>query len=662
MTSLDELCINTIRGLSIDAVEAAKSGHPGLPLGVAPMAHVLWTRHLRHNPGDPKWPERDRFILSAGHGSMLLYSLLHLTGYDLSLDEIKRFRQFESKTPGHPENFMTPGVEVATGPLGQGCGMSVGMAIAERFLAATFNKPGHEIIDHFTYVICSDGDLMEGVAHEAASLAGHQKLGKLIWLYDDNGITIDGSTALAFTEDVGSRFQALGWHVQRIDGMNLDAVDLALSEAKSALDQPSLIIARTVIGFGSPNKGGTSKSHGAALGPDESRLTKENLGIPLEPPFYIADDVLREFRKAVDRGEQWQHDWQDELDAYAMAYPEAARNLKNSWIWNWEADFPSFGPDEKLATRVASGKVINAIEAQVPTLIGGSADLAESNNTHIKESPDMQATTPAGRNINFGVREHAMAAACNGITLHGGCRGFGASFLIFADYCRPALRLAALQQCPSIFVFTHDSIGLGEDGPTHQPIEHLISLRAIPNFNLMRPADGNETAACWKIALESQNTPSVLALTRQALPTISPAMNGGDHPASKGAYVLSDPPLDTQHSALAAVLIATGSEVHLCLDAQALLAKEGIAARVVSMPSWFLFEQQPASYREEVLSKGVPTLSVEAGGTLGWSRYAQAHVGIDHFGSSAPGDVLFKAFGFTAENIAAAARILLGQR
>lgn len=651
---LDELCINTIRGLAMDAVEAAKSGHPGMPMGAAAIGYVLWTKHLRHNPRNPKWFNRDRFILSAGHGSMLLYSLLHLTGYDLPLEEIKRFRQFESMTPGHPENFMTPGVEVATGPLGQGCGMSVGVAIAERFLAATFNKPGHEIVDHRTYALCSDGDLMEGLSNEAASLAGHLGLSKLTWIYDDNRITIDGSTDLAFTEDVGARFQALGWQVLRADGLDPVAVQAALAQSDGAAG-PTLIVARTTIGYGSPNKAGTNKSHGSPLGPEEVRLAKRELGIPEEPLFYIPEEALDHFRQAIPKGARLEERWDEVMAGYSGQYPEQAaafrRALQGVPDDGWADVLPAFGPADKLATRVASGQVINAIADFVPTLIGGSADLAESNNTHIKSSADFQASTPAGRNINFGVREHAMVAAVNGITLHGGCRGYAASFLIFSDYCRPAIRLAALQRCPSIFVFTHDSIGLGEDGPTHQPVEHLMSLRAIPNLNVMRPADGNETAACWKAALESSETPTLIALTRQALPTVTPAFSRGVHPALSGAYVLAD-----GFGAAQVIIAATGSEVHVALSARELLLEDGIGARVVSMPSWMLFEKQDAQYRAEVFPPGVPVVSVEAGCTLGWARYSQAHVGLDHFGSSAPGEVLFNAYGFTAQNVAQTAR------
>lgn len=639
----------------MDAVQAANSGHPGMPMGTAPMAYVLWTKHLRHNPKDPKWFNRDRFVLSAGHGSMLLYSLLHLTGYDLPLSEIKKFRQLHSRTPGHPENFITPGVEVTTGPLGQGFATSVGLAIAERFLATTFNRPGHEIIDHYTYGICSDGDLMEGVTNEAASLAGHLGLGKLIYLYDSNSITIDGRTDIAFTESVDVRFRGLNWHVQSIDGMDTRAVDEALRNAKLETEKPSLIICRTIIGYGSPNKADSSKSHGAALGEEEVKLSKRALGIPEEPKFYIPEEALQEFRTAVNKGSELDRQWHSAFSAYDAEFPNEARTLRaaiaGEFGTDWINDLPTI--NEKVATRVASGRAINAIAPRLPTLIGGSADLAESNNTHIKDAGDMQPGNPGGRNINFGVREHAMIAAVNGITLHGGCRAFGASFLIFTDYCRPAIRLAALMACPSILVFTHDSIGLGEDGPTHQPIEHLASLRAIPNLNVMRPADANETVACWKIALQSKENPVLLALTRQGLPPVT-SEDVKNHPAEKGAYVLressSEPKL---------VLVATGSEVHLALAASEALEKEGTPTRVVSMPSWFLFERQQDAYRDSVLPKGVPTVSVEAATAFGWDRYAQAHVAMKWFGASAPGDVLMREFGFTPENVVNVARELL---
>jgi len=639
---LEEACIAVVRGLAVDAVQRAKSGHPGLPLGAAAIAHALWTRHLRFDPSDPGWPDRDRFILSAGHGSMLLYALLFLTGYDLPLAELQNFRQWGSRTPGHPENHLTPGVEMATGPLGQGVATSVGMALAERFLRATRARPGYEdLFGHWTYVLCSDGDLMEGVAQEAASLAGHQRLGRLVWLYDDNRITIDGGTDLTFSDDTPRRFEALGWHVQSVDGLDPDAVDRAIAAAKAAGERPSLIACRTVIGYGSPNKAGSSKAHGAPLGPEETLLTKRALGLP-EEPFFVPDDVRDFYRRVGERGTEAHRAWSERYDAYTQAYPSAAGD--------WKGALPTFA--ESVATRKASQAVIDAVAALFPTLVGGSADLAESVFTEIHGGGSMQAGSPEGRNIAFGVREHAMAAACNGITLHGGMRAFGGTFLIFSDYCRPALRLAALMQCPTIFLFSHDSIGLGEDGPTHQPIEQLMSLRAIPNFNLMRPADGNETAACWALALESAATPCAIVLTRQSSPAVSPA-DVVEHPARRGAYVLRG------EGTPAVVLVATGSEVGLAIEGARLLADEGIAARVVSMPSWFLFERQSEAYRQSVLPPGTPTLAIEAGATLGWERWADAALGIDRFGASAPGEVLFEKFGFTPANVAARARDLL---
>jgi len=639
---LEEACIAVVRGLAVDAVQRAKSGHPGLPLGAAAIAHALWTRHLRFDPSDPGWPDRDRFILSAGHGSMLLYALLFLTGYDLPLAELQNFRQWGSRTPGHPENHLTPGVEMATGPLGQGVATSVGMALAERFLRATRARPGYEdLFGHWTYVLCSDGDLMEGVAQEAASLAGHQRLGRLVWLYDDNRITIDGGTDLTFSDDTPRRFEALGWHVQSVDGLDPDAVDRAIAAAKAAGERPSLIACRTVIGYGSPNKAGSSKAHGALPRPEETLLTKRALGLP-EEPFFVPDDVRDFYRRVGERGTEAHRAWSERYDAYTQAYPSAAGD--------WKGALPTFA--ESVATRKASQAVIDAVAALFPTLVGGSADLAESVFTEIHGGGSMQAGSPEGRNIAFGVREHAMAAACNGITLHGGMRAFGGTFLIFSDYCRPALRLAALMQCPTIFLFSHDSIGLGEDGPTHQPIEQLMSLRAIPNFNLMRPADGNETAACWALALESAATPCAIVLTRQSVPAVSPA-DVVEHPARRGAYVLRG------EGTPAVVLVATGSEVGLAIEGARLLADEGIAARVVSMPSWFLFERQSEAYRQSVLPPGTPTLAIEAGATLGWERWADAALGIDRFGASAPGEVLFEKFGFTPANVAARARDLL---
>lgn len=656
--SLDELCINTIRGLTLDAVGAANSGHAGLPMGAGPMAYQLWTKHLKHNPKDPKWFDRDRFVLSAGHGSMLLYSLLHLTGYDLSLEDLTKFRQIHSRTPGHPENTITPGVEVTTGPLGQGLAHAVGLAIAEAFLAATYNRPGYDIVDHYTYGICSDGDLMEGVTNEAGSLAGHLGLGKLIFLYDDNGITIDGTTQIAFTEDVAARYEALGWHVQRIDGMDLEAVESAIEAAKAETKRPSLIKARTVIGYGSPNLAGTSKIHSNALKPDELKATKERLGIPLEPPFYVPDEALHHFRTALERGARDQGQWNQTFSNYANEYPAEASALKKAIAGDYGTEWIAALPKvtEKIATRKANEGVIAAIAPFFPTLIGGSADLNESNLVEQKGKFSFQPGSNAGKNIHFGIREHAMAAAVNGITLHGGTRGYGASFMVFTDYARPSLRLAAIQETPSIFVFTHDSIGVGEDGPTHEPIEHLTALRVIPNFNLFRPADGNETAVAWKVAIESTHTPTLLALTRQPVPALTPDDIAG-HPAHKGAYVL----LEATGGKPALTLIGTGSELQHCVAARETLQADGIPTRVVSFPSWFLFEQQDAAYKKTVIDRSIPTVSVEAGSTLAWPRYADAHVGIDRFGLSGNIDAVMKEFGFTPENVVATAKKLLGK-
>lgn len=656
-STIETSCINAIRVLAIDAVQKANSGHPGLPMGGAPMAFALWARHLKHNPRNPRWFDRDRFVLSAGHGSMLLYALLHLTGYDMTLDDLKAFRQWGSKTPGHPENHVTPGVEMATGPLGQGLSTAVGMAIAEKFLAATFNRPGHTVVDHHTYVICSDGDLMEGVTNEACSLAGHLKLGKLIVLYDDNKVTIDGPTEITFTEDVLGRLAALGWHVDRVeDGNDWEQVDAAISRAKAVTDQPSLISCPTTIGFGSPNKAGTSKVHGAPLGPDEVLATKRNLGLS-EEPFFVPDEAKAEFGKAIPAGAEAENAWVTRMEAYAAEYPVEAAALREAIDGKLPSGWQGALPEliDKMATRQANQKTLNALAPAIPLLVGGSADLAESNLTHLPGSPSFQPETPNGRNLAFGVREHAMMAAVNGINLHGGARAYGATFLIFSDYCRPSIRLAALMHCPSVFLFTHDSIGLGEDGPTHQPVEHLASLRAIPNLNVMRPADALETAACWGLALERTDGPSVLALTRQALPPVTSG-KPSDHPARKGAYILAE----ASGGQPQAVLVATGSEVQLALAARELLESEGFPTRVVNMPSWFLFDQQDDGYRQSVLPKSVPTVSVEAGSTFGWARFAQAHVGLDRFGASAPGDTLFREFGFTPENVAQTAKRLLG--
>lgn len=646
--SLEQLCINTIRGLAIDAVQKANSGHPGLPLGAAAIGYTLWTRHLRHNPKNPKWWNRDRFILSAGHGSMLLYSLLHLTGYDLPLEELKAFRQLGSMTPGHPENTHTPGVEMATGPLGQGFATAVGMAVAERFLAATFNHPRHELIDHYTYVLCSDGDLMEGVAQEAASLAGHLKLGKLIVLYDDNKITIDGSTEQAFTEDTQKKFEALNWQVLKVDGNDVEAIDQALTFAKSYQDQPTLIHCHTTIGYGSPNKSGTPKVHGSPLGVEELILTKKALGLPEDQEFSIDTEVLKFYRQAIQNGELLQHEWEKCLAEYQSLFQKEGilleQLISGDFGTSWIEKLPVFS--QSIATRNASQLIINFIADQLPTFVGGSADLAESVMTAMKNYPLMQAECSNGRNIAFGIREHAMAAAVNGMTLHGGCKAFGGTFLIFSDYCRPSLRLAALMKCPSIFLFSHDSIGLGEDGPTHQPIEQIMTLRAIPNFNLLRPADGNEASVCWRLALESKETPSAIILSRQALPPIT-SDHLEDHPALKGAYILRE----SLNKDPNVILVATGSEVHLALEASIELEKKNISARVVSMPSWLIFERQSLEYQRMVLPQYVFTISIEAGITLGWSKYADVHIGIDHFGASAPGNVLMEKFGFTAEHI-----------
>ena len=665
-SNLDHLCINTIRTLAMDGVQKANSGHPGMPMGTADMAYVLWTQFLKHNPANPAWPDRDRFILSAGHGSMLLYSLLHLTGYDLPLDELKNFRQWGSRTPGHPEYGLTPGVEMTTGPLGQGFATGVGMAIAERFLAAHFNRPGHTIVDHFTYAIVSDGDLMEGISHEAASLAGHLRLGKLIYLYDDNGITIEGSTDLAFSEDVAARFRAYGWHVQQVDGYDLAAIAGAIRAAQAETMRPSLIIARTHIGFGSPHKQDTAGVHGSPLGEEELRLTKQNLGWPVEPPFHIPDQALARFRQAVERGRDWETDWQTRFAAYAAAYPELAAEWEMAMSGElppgWDADLPVFKPEDgPLATRVASGKVLNALAPRLPTLIGGAADLAPSNKTYLNGQGDFEADTPGGRNLHFGVREHAMGAILNGLTLHGGVITYGGTFLVFSDYMRPAIRLAAMMELPVIYVFTHDSIGIGEDGPTHQPIEQLAALRAIPGLTVIRPADANETVEAWRVALTHRDGPVALALTRQKLPTLDRARLAPADGLARGAYILAE----AENGQPEVIIIATGSEVHVALAAQELLAQRGVAARVVNMPSWELFERQPRDYRHAVLPPAITArLAVEAGVAQGWHRYvgpAGDVVSIERFGASAPYKVLWEKFGFTAENVATRALALLGQ-
>ena len=653
--SLQSRAINTLRFLSADGVQQANSGHPGLPMGAAAMAFTIWTRHLRHNPRNPKWMGRDRFILSGGHGSMLLYSLLHLTGYDLSLDDLKNFRQWGSITPGHPEYGLTPGVEMTTGPLGQGFATGVGMGIAQAHLAALLNKPGHELIQSFIYAMVTDGDLMEGVASEAASLAGHLQLGKLIYLYDDNHISIDGSTDLAFTEDRALRFEAYGWHVQKVDdGNDVEAIDKAIQEAKRD-PRPSIIMCRTIIGFGSPKRQGTSKAHGEPLGDEELNAAKENLGWQTEPRFFIPDDVLAFYRNAIDAGREREFDWKMKFDAYKNLHPklgsELSRRLAGKLPDDWEAALPTFPTDPKgMATRASSGKVINALAPILPELIGGSADLAPSNNTKIDGSPAFQKDSREGRNFHFGVREHAMGAVLNGMALFGGVIPYGGTFLIFSDYMKPAIRIAAISHIPTIFIFTHDSVGLGEDGPTHQPIEQLAMLRAIPNLVTIRPADANEVREAWKVAISRRDGPTALALTRQNVPTLDVGQTSS---LSRGAYVLKD------FGAPEVILMASGSEVSLILDAAQKLADEGRGVRVVSFPSWELFEMQDEAYKESVLPKSIQArLAVEAGASLGWERYAKSTICIDHYGASAPAKVIFEKFGFTVENVIARAKEL----
>ncbi|MGD8405704.1 MAG: transketolase [Anaerolineales bacterium] len=656
--------INTLRFLSADAVQKANSGHPGLPMGAAAMTYTLWTRHLRHNPRDPHWAGRDRFVLSGGHGSMLLYSLLHLTGYDLPLEQIKNFRQWGSITPGHPEYGLTPGVETTTGPLGQGFATGVGMAIAATHLAATFNLPGFELIDSYIYGIVTDGDLMEGISSEAASLAGHLSLGRLIYLYDNNHISIDGSTGLAFTEDRAARFEAYNWHVQKVeDGNDVEAVDGAIQAAKKD-PRPSLILCTTTIGFGAPHKQGTASAHGEPLGEEELKLAKENLDWPVEPKFFIPEDVLAHFRKAMDRGRRLEDEWREKFGAYQRLHPEKGSDLKRRLDGelpaDWDANLPTFPADEKgLASRVVSGKTINALAEKLSELIGGSADLEPSNKTWIEGSPAFEKDTPEGRNFHFGVREHAMGAALNGIALYGGLIPYGGTFLIFSDYMKPAIRIAALSHIPAIYVFTHDSIGLGEDGPTHQPVEHLAALRAVPNVTVIRPADANETVEAWKVAIQRRSGPTALALTRQALSTLDRSLVDAASELAKGAYVLSD----FGESEPELILMASGSEVSLIYNAAARLAAEGVNVRTVSFPSWELFEEQDAAYREAVLPKAIrKRLAVEAGAGLGWDRYVGSEgsiISLERFGASAPGKVIFEKLGFTVENVIARAREIL---
>ncbi|MFQ6046208.1 MAG: transketolase [Gemmatimonadales bacterium] len=664
--ALDQLCINTIRTLAMDAVEAADSGHPGAPMGRAPLAYVLWTRHLRPHPRNPAWFGRDRFVLSCGHASMLLYGVLHLTGYDLPLDELKRFRQWGSKTPGHPEFGVTPGVETTTGPLGQGFGNAVGMALARAHLAALFNRPGHEIITHRVYFLASDGDLMEGVSHEAASLAGHLGLGALVGFYDDNRVTIDGSTDLTYSDDVLGRFAAYGWHVQRVDdGNDLLAIDRAIDAAKAEQGKPSLISVRTHIAYGSPNKQDTAAAHGAPLGEAEVRLTKKNLGWEYEEPFTVPADALAEWRRAVERGAGLEREWEDAFGRYREAHPELAgeleRRLRRELPADWDADLPSFEDEGAMATRTASGRVLNAIARRVPELLGGSADLGGSNNTLIEGVEDLGRDAPGGRNMYFGVREHGMGAVLNGMALHGGLIPYGGTFLIFSDYMRPSIRLAALMGIKVIYVFTHDSIGLGEDGPTHQPVEQLAGLRAIPNLTVIRPADAPETVQAWRVALEHDGGPVAMVLTRQKVPSVDRGSGGGAEGLRRGGYVLREASKGTPDL----ILMASGSEVHPVLEARELLESEGIRTRVVSMPAPDVFALQSAGYRDQVLPPTVSArLAVEAAHPMPWYRWVGdrgAVLGITRFGASAPYQTLFREYGFSPAAIAARARTLLAR-
>jgi len=664
-TSLDDLCINTVRTLSMDAVQKADSGHPGTPMALAPLAYVLWTRHLRHDPADPSWANRDRFVLSVGHASMLLYSLLYLTGYDLTLDDLRHFRQWESRTPGHPEYGYTPGVETTTGPLGQGVGNAVGMAVAEAHLAALFNRDGHEIVDHRTWFIAGDGDLMEGVSHEAASFAGHFKLGKLIGFYDDNKITIDGATDLTYSDDARKRFESYGWHVERVsDGNDLDAIDAAIERAKAETARPSLIIVRTVIGYGSPNRAGTSKAHGEPLGAEEVKLTKERLGWPTSTEaFHVPDEALAHWRKVRDAGAALHHAWRERKDAYRRAHPDLARDferrLRGELPEGWERAIPEFTAENgNVASRAASGTVLNAIAAVVPELIGGSADLAGSNNTTIKNGGAFAPDSYGGRNMYFGIREHGMGSIMNGMALHGGLIPYGGTFLVFADYMRPAIRLAALMGQNVVYVFTHDSIGLGEDGPTHQPVEHLTSLRCIPNLTVIRPADAGETAEAWRAALRRGEGPVALVLTRQKLGLIDRSRYASAAGLQRGAYVLAD----AEGGEPEVVLMSSGSEVALVLEAQRRLAGTGVRARAVSMPSHELFAEQEDAYRREVLPAGVPRVAVEAAHPMSWQRWVGDNgvvLGISRFGASAPYARIYEELGLTVDRVVEAARAVL---
>ncbi|WP_400162814.1 transketolase [Brevibacillus sp. TJ4] len=662
--SVDQLSVNTIRTLAIDAIEKANSGHPGMPMGAAPMAHVLWSRFLKVNPANPSWIDRDRFVLSAGHGSMLLYSMLHLMKYDVSLEDLHNFRQWGSKTPGHPEFGHTPGVDATTGPLGQGIAMAVGMAMAEKHLAATYNRDQFNLIDHYTYVICGDGDLMEGVSSEASSLAAHLKLGKMIVLYDSNDISLDGELSRSFSENVAQRYQAYGWQYLRVeDGNDLAAIEKAIAEAKQDLERPTLIEVKTVIGYGSPNKGGSNASHGAPLGKEEVKLTKQSYQWDQEAEFHVPAEVTELYNGLAQAGQKAEAAWSETFAAYAKAYPELAEQFKaaveGKLPAGWEQQLPTYEAGAKLATRVASGNAINALAKSIPFFLGGSADLAHSNNTVIKEGGDFLPGNYAGRNIWFGVREFAMGAALNGMLLHGGVKAYGGTFLVFSDYLRPAIRLSALMKQPVVYVFTHDSIAVGEDGPTHEPIEQLASLRAMPGLTILRPADAVETNEAWKYAVSRTDEPVVLVLTRQNLPVLSETLEKAADGVAKGGYVLADAPSGKPQL----ILIATGSEVSLVMQAREALLARGIETRVVSMPSWNLFERQPQSYRDGVLPADVKArLAVEMGSPLGWERYTGDGgkvLGINQFGASAPGDRIIKEYGFTVENVVAEAEKLL---
>ncbi|MFZ5434127.1 MAG: transketolase [Calditrichota bacterium] len=654
-SALDNLCINTIRTLSIDIVQKANSGHPGLPMGAAAMAYVLWTRHLRHNPENPQWINRDRFVLSAGHGSAMLYALLHLTGYKVSLEDLQNFRQWDSITPGHPEAGLTPGVEATTGPLGQGVGNIVGMAIAREHLAARFNRDGNDVIDYRVFGICSDGDLMEGVASEAASLAGHLALGGITMLYDDNRVTIDGHTNITFTEDVGKRFESYGWHVVRADGLNTDEVDAAIQAGIAETQQPTLIICRTTIGYGSPNKADSPKVHGSPLGAVEVVLTKKALNWPEDRTFYVPKEAFKHFRSAVQAGKQREAEWRKRVDEIKGNSPDFAKEWDSFWKRelpeDWAAILPAWkATDRPIATRKASQLVMNAVSPKIPNLMGGSADLAESNLTYLEKAGDFSVTHRAGRNIRFGIREHGMGAILNGMALSAPFIPFGSTFLTFADYMKPAMRIAALSHLPVVYVFTHDSIGLGEDGPTHQPIEQIWSLRATPNLFVFRPADPNETTVCWKLAMERTDGPSAIILTRQNVPVLDPAIYGKLH-VEQGAYILAE----ASNKRPDVILLATGSEISLALAARERLEQDGIAVRVVSMPCLELFDAQPEHYRNEVLPPSVVNrIAIEAGATAGWWKYAGIQgdvIGLDRFGASAPAEILFEKFGFTPEAI-----------